>query len=76
MGPIDLKRLRNLEYAGVKVPKNLIEQTKNAVAKYGTDFSHSLGRRNPGLDSRIEKLKKQIGSIYDEILQLEQNYKY
>ncbi|WP_294308481.1 peptidoglycan-binding domain-containing protein [uncultured Chryseobacterium sp.] len=73
---MDLKRLRNLEYAGVKVPKNLIEQTKNAVAKYGTDFSHSLGRRNPGLDSRIEKLKKQIGSIYDEILQLEQNYKY
>jgi hypothetical protein len=72
----DLKRLQNLESAGVKVPEILMEQTKKGVAEYGTQFTKSLGNPKYGMESRIKELKKDIGSIYDEIIQLEQKYKY
>ncbi|KAA0129361.1 hypothetical protein FY557_05535 [Chryseobacterium sp. SN22] len=73
---IDLKRLQDLKSAGVKIPEILMEQTKMGVAEYQSQFTKSLGNPKYGMESRIKVLKSDIGSIYDEILQLEQKYKY
>lgn len=73
---IDLKRLQDLESAGVKVPEVLMEQTKKGVTEYSSQYIKSLGNPKYGMESRIRDLKKDIGSIYDEIIQLEQKYKY
>jgi|GEM_PF-1049910 len=73
---IDLKRLQDLKSAGIKIPEVLMEQTKMGVTEYRSQFIKSLGNPKYGMESRIIGLKSNIGSIYDEIIKLEQKYKY
>lgn len=57
---INLKRLQDLKFAGVKIPKVLIEHTqkKTNVAEYCNQFTKSLGNPKHGMESRIKELKK------------------
>ena len=70
----DLSRLKEMKRAGIKVSDTSLKQAQHGVNEYRAEFDKILQKSNYST-SGMSTIKEYIGSIYDEIKQLENKLK-